>query len=151
MSPDDPRERPNWQPVDEPRLVFRFLKNPDPDAENFVENFASDDERGKEPTQDEHPDWLTGMSVFVSEEKARQRWSELRSAALRKRSERNARRQRPLRMSVGDHIGEVLIAPNHGFEIVDDDDPEGHMTLRGDKHLLASSVANIYPAQTEST
>lgn len=151
MAPADPSEAPNWQPIVEPRLVFRFLRQPDRAAADFVENFASDADRGKQATHDEHPEWLTGMSAFVSEHKARARWAELKASALKKRSERNARRQRPFRMSIGDYIAEVLLGPGEGFEIVDDDDPQGHLTIRGDKHQLAARVADIYPADTAPT
>jgi hypothetical protein len=154
MPPDDSTALPappTWRPVAEPQIVFRFLKESDRDAPGFVENFASDAERGKGLAPGEHPDLLTGMSVFVSEAAARKRWAELRGQALKKRSERNKRRQRRLRMSVGEHIGEVLLGPGHGFEIADEADAEGHLTIRGDKDLLAGRVTDVYPAQTTPT
>lgn len=150
-SPQDQPEQPDWLPVTEPRLVFRFLKEPDPDADGFAENFSSDADRGKGAVEGEHPELLTGMSVFASEAAARQRYAVLKDQALKKRSNRNRRRQRPFKMSIGDHIGEVLLRAGEGFEIVDDGDPEGHLTLRGDKHRLAACVARIYPAARSPT
>ncbi len=146
-----PPEQPNWQSVTEPRIVFRFVKHDDPSADGFADNFASDEERGKSPGLDEHPDLLTGMSAFVSEEKARKRWAEIKGAALKKRSERNKRRQRPLRMTVGDYIAEVVLGPGDGVEFVDLGDTDGHLTIRGDKDRLAARVARVYPAGSKPT
>lgn len=154
MAPDDPTELPvppHWRAVTEPQIVFRFLKEANRDVAAFVENFASDAERGKTLALGEHPELLTGMSVFVSEATARKRWAELKGEALKKRSERNKRRQRRLRMSVGEHIGEVLLGPGQGFEIAGEADAEGHLTIRGDKTLLAARVTDVYPAQTTPT
>lgn len=144
MSP----EQPPWQPIAEPKVVFRFVKHADPNDDNLSDDFASDQERNKSPLPDEHPELLTGMSAFDSEAHARKRWAELRSFALRKRSERNKRRQRPFRMSVGDYIAEVELVPDEGFEIVDLGDPDGHLTIRGDKHRLAARVSRVYPAES---
>jgi hypothetical protein len=146
-----PSEKPRWQPITEPWIVFRFVKDADPNADGFAENFASDQERGKSPLPDEHPDLLSGMSAFASEEKARRRWTTIRSNALRRQSERNKRRQRPLRMSVGDYIAEVELVPNEGFEIIDLSEPDGHLTIRGDKHQLAARVVRVYPAESQPT
>jgi class 3 adenylate cyclase len=147
-----PPAPPNWQPVTEPRLVFRFLKRPDPAADDFADNFKSDGEANKRLHDDEHPDVLTGMSVFNSEEAARKRFAAVRDDVLRKRSDTNRRRNRPPPpIRIGEHIGEVLLTAGQGFEIADDDDPEGHLTLRGDKDQLAARVARIYPAGRDPT
>jgi hypothetical protein len=146
-----PPDPPNWEPVREPKLVYRFVKQSDPGAEGFSDNFMSDEERGKTPVPDEHPDLLTGMSAFISEEKARKRWAEIKAEALKKRSERNRRRQRPLRMSVGDYIAEVLLGPGGDFEVVDTGAPDGHLTIRGDKDQLADRVRRVYPAESTPT
>ena len=79
---------PDWQPVLAVTCVFRFVKDGDPSAEGFADNFKSDAERDKAPAHDEHPDLLTGMSAFASEAKARERWAQIRKQALKKRSER---------------------------------------------------------------
>jgi hypothetical protein len=143
--------------VSEPRLVYRFLKKPDKDASDFADNFMSDGERanGKPTLPGEHPEFRTGMSAFVSEAAARKRWVEIKAASLKKRSEKSARRQkgrpRTFKMSIGDHIGEVLLGPGEGFEIVDMNETDGHLTIRGDKDRLAARVADIYPAETTAT
>ncbi len=149
MPPDEllEPEPPNWEPVVGPRIVFRFLKQPEPSPDDFM----SDGERGKQLVPGEHPDILTGVSAFASEAKARQRWVEIREGALKKRSERNKRRQRPLRLSVGDYIAEVLLAPSEGFEIVDLGASDGHLTIRGDKTRLAARVARVYAADSNPT
>lgn len=146
-----PPQPPKWEPVVEPRLVFRLLRQPDRTADDFADNFMSDGERGKALHDDEHPDLQTGMSVFASEAAARARYTAVRNEALKNRSDRNRRRNRPIKMRIGEHIGEVLLAPREGFEIVDDGDPEGHLTLRGDKDRLAARVAQIYPAGSPPT
>lgn len=133
----------------QPQIVFRFVKHADPTADGFADNFMSDEERGKQSAPDEHPDLLTGMSAFVSEAKARKRWAEIKGAALKKRSERNKRRQRPFRMSVGDYIAEVVLGPGDGVEVVDPRDVDGHLTIRGDKDVLAARVARVYPAESK--
>ncbi|HEV2973889.1 MAG TPA: hypothetical protein VGX69_02700 [Solirubrobacteraceae bacterium] len=136
----------------EPRLVFRFLKQPDKHAPDFADNFKSDEERGKKPVQGEHPDLGTGMSAFVSEAAARKRWAEIKSGSLKKRSEKSERRQkgrpRPFKMSIGDYVGEVLLISGAGFEFVDLNEPDGHLTIRGEKNRLAAQVADVYPAET---
>ena len=50
-------------------------------------------------------------------------------------------------MSVGDYIAEVELQPNQGFEIVDSGDPDGHLTIRGDKDRLAAHVRHVCPAE----
>jgi hypothetical protein len=147
---DMPPDPPEWEPVTAPRLVFRFLKKPDRNAVDFADNFKSDAERDKEPLEGEHPDFQTGISVFVSEAAARKRWAELKVAALKNRSDRNKRRGRPVRMTVGEHIGEVLLGPNQGFEVAGEDS-DGHLTARGDKDRFASKVVDIYPAERPPT
>jgi|HubBroStandDraft_6_1064221.scaffolds.fasta_scaffold501283_1 hypothetical protein len=145
----------NWQPVTEPRIVYRFLQGREPTPEDF----RSDGERDKKPAKDEHPDLLTGMSAFVSEAKARERWNQVKASALRKQrakeSERAARlkqvRPRPFRMSIGDYIGEIVLGPGAGIEIIDSEEPDGHLTIRGPKDVLAARVADVYPAETKPT
>jgi hypothetical protein len=154
VQPPEP-EPPEWEPVTEPRIVYRFLKGP----KATPEDFASDGERGKKLLPGEHPDLLTGMSVFLSEASARERWQQVKSAALRKQRERETEkaarlkqvRPRPFRMSIGDYIGEVVIGPGAGVEILDLAEPGGHLTMRGPKDELAARVANVYPAETEPT
>jgi hypothetical protein len=140
--------KPPWQPISEPRIVYRFVKNESLTDDGFSDNFASDEERGKSSLPDEHPELLSGMSAFDTEAHARKRWAELRASALRRRSERNKRRQRPFRMSVGDYIAEVELVGNEGFEIVDLGEPDGHLTIRGDKRRLAAHVNRVYAAES---
>ena len=153
MPPDEIAEPapPVWQPVTEPQLVFRFLKQPNQDAEDFADQFLADD-KGKKAVEGEHPDLRTGMSAFASEVAARKRWADLKAAALKQRSEKSARRQktkpRRFKMSIGDYIGEVLLVPGEGFEIAGPADVDGHLTIRGDKDRLAARVLDIYPAET---
>jgi hypothetical protein len=157
MPSDEPTEPPppNWQPIAEPWTVFRFIKQPDRNAADFVDNFKPDAESPKKVAEGEHPDLRTGMSAFVSEAKARERWAQIKAAALKQRGEKNVRRQRtnprPFRMSIGDHIGEVVLLPGSGVEIVDPREPDGHLTIRGPRDVLAACVADIYPAETKPT
>jgi hypothetical protein len=158
MPPDEPLETPeppNWEPVAAPRSVFRFLRQPDRDADDFADNFRPDSESPKKAAPGEHPELRTGMSAFVSEAKARERWAQLKAGALKQRSEKNARRQsanpRRFRMSVGDYIGEIILGPGAGIEIVDPGEPDGHLTIRAPKEVLAARVADVYPAETKPT
>jgi hypothetical protein len=155
MSHDELPELPRWERVIEPRIVFRFLKQPDPAAADFADNFMSDEDRGKRPSEGEHPELLTGMSAFASEAAARKRWAEIKAGALKKRSEKSQRRQRgrprPFRMTIGDYIGEVVLGPGEGFEVVDLGEIDEHLTIRGNKDQLALRVARVYSAESKPT
>jgi hypothetical protein len=157
MPPDDELEPdpPEWEPITEPRTVYRFLQGPVATPEDF----RSDGERGKTVARGEHPELLTGMSVFVSEETARKRWADVKDDALRKQREKETERDalrkkanpRRFRLSIGDHIAEVVLGPGAGIEIAGPADVGGHLTIRGSKDGLATRVADVYPADSKPT
>ena len=51
-------------------------------------------------------------------------------------------------MSVGNYIAEVELVQGEGFEVVDLAEPDGHLTIRGDKSRLAARVIRVYPAES---
>jgi hypothetical protein len=148
-------EPPRWERVTEPRVIYRFLQESVPTAEDF----RTDGERGKTVTNSEHRDLLTGMSVFDSLVAARERWAQVKDDALKKQREKETEkasskkrvRPRPFRMSIGMFIGAVVVGPGIDVEIVDIGDPGGHLTMRAPKDDLAARVVDVYPADSKPT
>lgn len=133
---------PQWQPVAEPRVVYRWVKHPSRDHVAFVENFASDGERDQQPLPGEHPDYMQGRSAFDSLENARAAWERIH-AKLKER-----KKGKPFEMRVGHFIAEIKLKPEDGFEIdaPPDADPRGHLWIKGDKTKLAAATGTIYAA-----
>ncbi|MFZ2051422.1 MAG: hypothetical protein WAU69_10890 [Solirubrobacteraceae bacterium] len=133
---------PQWQPVVEPRLVYRWVKHSSSDHEDFIENFVSDAERGEKPLEGEHPDYMHGRSAFDSLENARSAWERI-YVRLKARS-----KGKPVKMRVGHFIAEIELRPGDGFEIDAplNADPRGHLWIKGDKTKLAAATGTIYAA-----
>lgn len=146
-----PLDPPDWQPVDETRVVRRFVKHDSADHPDFASNFLPDAENpDKVPVdEDEHPDHRLGMSVFDTEEQCRAIWEgivkKLRDGASRK----NKRRNRPPKVKLGEYIADIELTPGEGFELAGPPDERGHLTLRGSRDKLAAATINVYPARKE--
>jgi hypothetical protein len=152
MPPNESQPPPNWEPVEEPRTIFRFVQHDSQNHPDFASNFIPDAENpNQQALEDEHPDFRLGMSVFASCRQAKAVWAGIVAKVEAAASSRNKRRNRPLKIKVGHYIAEVLLAPGHGFELAGPPDERGHMTLKGPAQALAAATRNVYPAARDGT
>ncbi len=124
--------------------MYRWVKDASVAAPGFVENFASDAERGQKPLPDEHPGYMEGRSAFDTLEHAREAWMAIYDKLAKRK------KGKPVQMRVGNYIAAVELTPNHGFEVDDppDADPRGHLWIKGDKTRLAAAAGPIYEAMS---
>jgi hypothetical protein len=104
------------------------MKSADPNAVAFLHSLRSNYELGKPPrkgsVEERRTIIHTGISMFKTREVAAdmaRRWPKL-----------------------GDYVARVELDTKNGFNYVDDDGPNGHMTIWGRPPQLALVIADIY-------
>lgn len=124
--------------VNEPLIVYRAVRVDRTDHPRLARAFRSDRERNRTPVEREMaiPELRDGMSVYRSVAHFCEMWRSVKAAAER-------RGQVP---EMGEFMAEVELQPGRDFFIEDLGHDDGHMTLWGDRQLLAAAVKRIYPA-----
>jgi hypothetical protein len=139
---------PKWEPVRSRTVVFRYVQHDHRNHPEFAMNFLADRDNPDKKRVDplEHPDFRLGMSVFATEDQARENWAEVFKKLSASGSDRNKRRKREPRLKMGHFIAEVELVPGQGFELAGPADKRGHLTLKGDPEHLAGATKCVYPA-----
>ena len=112
--------------------MFRIVKSPDMDSDEFVDSMLSRAAKGLPPRagtpEETHPLIHEGISVYDTPQKA---------AAT-------ARRLRSAGRGVGDYVAELLLAENTDVLYLPWG-PRGHLTVWGDPIKLAESAVDTIP------
>jgi hypothetical protein len=116
--------------------AHRFVHPADPADERLADDFRSDREMGKRPSEREKriPELLDGMSAFKTLEQARTE----RKLIVDRVGEDKVR--------IPPNVARVRLVHGRGFSYEDLCDPTGHITIWGEAGRLAAAVVDICPA-----